>query len=1292
MTVLVNKINPDLYAYLDLIPDISIVLYLLVGFLYIEQRIKAGCSPLSPFVIGYLLLMIDELLRQSIVPEYRYLASIDDTIGLFLIYLGLKDLQIKSAYISIKQKLIFYTMILFLILYLSALLYFSYITGTDISEKQKYFFLAAFSVIIIIEYFLIRNIVNKLDKIINVLKSYKPGKRFERIIVKSNDEIRILADIFNRNAVTVWCSNYRLKKNQEKLQKKILRENLTNEIITAIRSSLDIDQVLTSICDEVARIFNVQRASIVEFYDKTNFMNYTVKREYKASPDIKGLNDIKYDKRAAAHWGEKLLNGCNKIIVDNIQEADLPDYFKKTYEDLGVKSIMGFPIKQGNDKWGTLVVTEYNYARHWTKDEIELLESIANQLFVAIKQAELFTKTKNQKDIQNAILNNLPFTAWLKDKNGVLLAANEKYAKYLNSTVENVVGKTEFDLFPKELAEKYAREDQEVIEKRQTIYTRGIVTEPEGDRLHESYKSPIFDEQGNIIGTAGVSIDITERENTQLELIRRQEQILEANKREKLINNITNTIRSTLNISEIKNKLINELIQVFNPDRAFIYDMFFEDVKDYLPMTDATEYVSSDDIPKYSEEDVSKYKGAGRLVDWYVTNKNLIFNDRDEFIRENNLGADTEYFLEHFKVKSSLVVAIIFNSKITGVLGVQYNSKRDFKEEDIQFLKTIANQVGIAMNQAKLFKKNEQLAQREHLLRQIGISISSTFDTHIINKEIVSSIGRTLNADRCFIVEFNQEKNIFLDINEYSEYLSSPEVRSTTDFIAESASNKYFLEQLKGRNVVLVPDVDKFIEENNLQNSLEEEYLREYNILSGYAYPILYLDNLLGVLVLHYTHKKVELSQEELDFIKDLTYQTGIAIYQAKLYDTVKQFAEKESILREIVSEIKLSQNLEDVYTYVLAKLVDIFNVSRGIFIETSDVSVKEMKIKYEYIRNKAISSLKNIEIPSICTNNLLQIVKTHTPYIIEDVFEAYKYSNEAIEFFKKYSIGSIAIIPLIRYNHETRILGFFGICASTTKKWREKDIELLKSITDSVVTVVWEISKIAEINKLRESIIATLAHDLQVPLVGEHIALEFLLSRPEESKISNHFDLINEIRKNNEDLTNMLKRLVESYYYESGKKELKKVPDNLNNLILKVVDTLSDRAKSKNIDISLELDEKLPYIFFDAKEIEKVVYNLLDNSITYTQEGGAITVRSCIAGDHVSVYVKDNGPGIPETIKKRIFQRYETTVTIERKIGTGLGLYLSYLIIKAHDGNIQVESKVNEGTTFYFTLPIKNS
>jgi len=519
------------------------------------------------------------------------------------------------------------------------------------------------------------------------------------------ENIKAAADLLHFVANTI--SDISLK-NLELIRKN-KREDLYDRITNTIRSSVNIDETLNFICEEVAKLFNVQRTTIVTFNTPENYEKFTLKAEYKINLDTKGITSDKYVLKSAGYWGHNLFGDGKILAFENIQESDAPDYFKECYKELGVKSIIGCPIKLRNNQWSSLVLSEYDYCRHWTDEEKSQLKTITDQIFIALKQAELYDALKQTTSHQNAILNNMPFMAWLKDYKGRLLAANDSFAAMCNLPVSQLIGKTDFEFWSKELAEDYIKDDLKVIEAGHTIFTEEPISGPDGERWRETIKSPVFDEEGNVIGTVGLARDVTERKQAEFELLRQQKQILKASQRENLMRQIFAIIRSSLDINIIKNKIVTEVGKALNADICFM--PIYETSKDYVFVDEFSEYRASSASKSFIGLDTRNAKFA-----WFIKllkkNQEINYSNAADFVGIANLEGSPELdFLRKYGIKSSYNIPIFYANNLLGCIILEYtNDYRALDENDLDFLRTIATQAGIAIHQAQLYstiEKNE---------------------------------------------------------------------------------------------------------------------------------------------------------------------------------------------------------------------------------------------------------------------------------------------------------------------------------------------------------------------------------------------------------------------------------------------------------------------------------------------------------------------------------------------------------------------------------------------------------
>lgn len=303
-----------------------------------------------------------------------------------------------------------------------------------------------------------------------------------------------------------------------KIKKQSEKESLLRQITQDIGSSLDADEILGYVCKGLAEIFNIQKVTVIQYPDSKNYSKYKTVKEYRLDSKIIGGSD--FDKRPSDYhfyhkfgqaWIEFLEKQKDYVAINNIQESDMPDFLKESYKKFGQKALMLANISKGLEKWGMIILSEYNCSRSWTNEDVNLLEMISDQLYIAIKQSELYAQMQQQIEREKAILSNLPFMVWLKDKESKFLAVNEPFATVCGQTPDSLVGKSDYDIWPKEIADKYVQDDLEIMKNKKTRAIEEFIQGKDGVRWHETHKTPLFNEKGEIVGTTGFSRDITER-------------------------------------------------------------------------------------------------------------------------------------------------------------------------------------------------------------------------------------------------------------------------------------------------------------------------------------------------------------------------------------------------------------------------------------------------------------------------------------------------------------------------------------------------------------------------------------------------------------------------------------------------------------------------------------------------------------------------------------------------------------------------------------------------------------
>lgn len=235
---------------------------------------------------------------------------------------------------------------------------------------------------------------------------------------------------------------------------------------------------------------------------------------------------------------------------------------------------------------------------------------------------------------------------------------------------------------------------------------------------------------------------------------------------------------------------------------------------------------------------------------------------------------------------------------------------------------------------------------------------------------------------------------------------------------------------------------------------------------------------------------------------------------------------------------------------------------------------------------------------------------------------------------------------------------------------------------------------------RFKDRIIAMMAHDLRNPLTAASIAIETLelgYAPNQRRNLNLSPELTGQLLKHAKTQVRAINRMITDILKTArgASMDLQIHPQELNLVRLcgDVVGEVQDRLQAKTLTLTTEVPKDLPPVYADGNQVKRVITNLLDNAIKYTPEGGNVSLTALHrTTQKVQVGVIDTGPGIPVENRDTIFEesfRLQRDATQE---GYGLGLALCQRIIRAHYGQIWVDSVPGEGSAFYFTLPVYRS
>ena len=182
----------------------------------------------------------------------------------------------------------------------------------------------------------------------------------------------------------------------------------------------------------------------------------------------------------------------------------------------------------------------------------------------------------------------------------------------------------------------------------------------------------------------------------------------------------------------------------------------------------------------------------------------------------------------------------------------------------------------------------------------------------------------------------------------------------------------------------------------------------------------------------------------------------------------------------------------------------------------------------------------------------------------------------------------------------------------------------------------------------------------------------------------------LEKIDKHSNSLTRLVNNLLDISRIESGKVPMELKESSIKEMLDSVVEMIEPQVKEKNISLKINIKTKSDKIKADSSQLERVFINLVGNAVKFTPEKGKINVYCQDRKDSVEFSVEDTGMGIPKDDVEKVFEEFfRSDNALDQKVkGTGLGLSLVKKIIEAHKGKIWVQSDLEKGTRFTFTIP----
>jgi signal transduction histidine kinase len=221
----------------------------------------------------------------------------------------------------------------------------------------------------------------------------------------------------------------------------------------------------------------------------------------------------------------------------------------------------------------------------------------------------------------------------------------------------------------------------------------------------------------------------------------------------------------------------------------------------------------------------------------------------------------------------------------------------------------------------------------------------------------------------------------------------------------------------------------------------------------------------------------------------------------------------------------------------------------------------------------------------------------------------------------------------------------------------------------------------------LKSQFVANVSHEFKNPLAILLASIESLSDGIAGDINPKQKSILERTTRTLNRLLRLINDLLDISRIEAGNMEVSKEDVDVRSLVAEIAEFHEEELLRKQLIFTADIQKDIGPVFADKDKLTEILFNLFNNAIKYSRDGGNIAIRITDTGEELRFEISDAGLGIPEDCFDKIFDKFER-ITSEKQEGTGLGLPIAKELVKLHNGRIWVESEIGKGSTFIFVLP----
>jgi signal transduction histidine kinase len=637
--------------------------------------------------------------------------------------------------------------------------------------------------------------------------------------------------------------------------------------------------------------------------------------------------------------------------------------------------------------------------------------------------------------------------------------------------------------------------------------------------------------------------------------------------------------------------------------------------------------------------------------------------------------------------KGVVFAPMMWEGRGIGVVFVGRDYVGSFSDKDIALLKTFADQAVIAIQNARLFNETKEALEQQQASGEVLATISSSIaDASPVFDKILQSCERLFAGTLVTIHLLGEDGTTRVVAHQ------GPAREAFMAMPPQPVSDERATGICIQRSTVLhYPDT-----EDETVPPGTREGGRLVGTRAAIFAPMLWEGRAIGVIAVCRVAPG-PFSDKEIALLKTFADQAVIAIQNARLFNETKEALEQQRASGEVLSAISGSiADTKPVFDKIVESCQRLFaGKVIGINLLGDDGLIRMAAYRgpgrEEQMKGLGLSpdDPSYASAISMRTRQMMHFPDMDDPKVPEGTRQSARPDGTKAAVFA----------PMI---WEGKGIGVIAVGRAEAGPFSDKEIALLKTFADQAVIAIQNARLFREIqdksaqlevaNKHKSEFLANMSHELRTPLNAIIGFSEVLLEKLFGDLNEKQDDYLKDIHSSGKHLLGLINDILDLSKVEAGRMELEPSTFLLSEALTNAMTLVRERAQRHSILLGQQVDGKLSNITADERKFKQILLNLLSNAVKFTPDGGRIDVLAQREDGNAVISVRDTGIGIAPEDQAAVFEEFRQVGRdyTRKQEGTGLGLALTKKFVELHGGKIWLESEPGKGSTFTFTIPLR--